>query len=181
MKPWLFTYTCFLICLFPHMLSAQNWQLINPDYHYHYLIYDSEGQQTDTLDAYTVRIDSTDGDTSYLNQWFPEERIFFDRVLVDIYNPHFLQKEMITSEEGEITFRNPGDLHLSLTSEVGANWMFDSTAALIAQLESIYETETYGQQDSVKLIQLSSGDQILLSKSFGILQFPKSYGQGEYY
>lgn len=181
MKTFFCTSLCSLLCFYSISLCAQDWQLINPDYHYHFVILDSLGQKTDSLDAYTVRVDSAHGDTVFLNRWFPEIEGFFNWEAYLIHNPHFLQKKMIRASNGDVQFRQPGDLRIPYTYGQEESWLFDAKMGIEAQLDSIVEVEIYGSLDSVKFIGLSSGDQIRLSKSFGVLQFPKTYGEDLYY
>ena len=175
-------YLIFIYANLLNFLPAQNWQLINPDYHYHYVDRDSMGQGANDMDAYTIRIDSIIADTAYLNRWFPDDLDLDESYIASEINlPHFLQKEFIQMGNEEIRFRNPGDLRLPAHLETGVDWLFDSQANIHAQLDSVFVKNMYEVSDSVKAISLSTGDRILLSKSYGILQWPNGYGQKSYY
>ena len=162
-------------------LSSQDWQIVNPNYHYHYVLYDSLGGITDSLDAYTVRVDHTEGDTIFFNQWLRENILKSKIESVNIFTHHFLRRRMIKSRLGEVLFQSPGEIRFIIPEKPGQSWVFDSQADIKAELDAIYTAEIYGEIDSIKSIALSSGDIILWSRSFGILQFPVGYGKNEYY
>ena len=55
-------------------------------------------------------------------------------------------------------------------ANLGDTW--DFTATISAEVTNIAEDDIFGQTDSVKTISLSDGNEIRLSKNFGILKFP---------
>ncbi len=57
-------------------------------------------------------------------------------------------------------------------SVVGNTWIYDTTQNLNATLTAKYTQIIFGQLDSVCVIKLSNLDTIIISKSFGIIQFP---------
>ena len=152
---------------------AQNWQLVNPDYHYHYVIRNASGQETDSLKALTIRIDSTDSDTSMLNVVLDWKKYYFEGEEIEVNLPQFLNKDMIDMGSGKRWFQNPGSFVL-FEENIPQSWLFDTINAIQAQLDTTLETSVYGQLDSVRSILLSNGDTILQARSFGILQFPIS-------
>jgi hypothetical protein len=61
-----------------------------------------------------------------------------------------------------------------------SSWSFNAT--LTATVDSVVATTTFGQEDSLKYISLDTAlSQIILSKAFGIMQFPQLDTAGEAY
>lgn len=61
-----------------------------------------------------------------------------------------------------------------------SRWSFNTT--LTATVDSVLATTTFGQEDSLKYISLDTAlSQIILSKAFGIMQFPQLDTAGEAY
>ena len=69
---------------------------------------------------------------------------------------------------------------LEVFAPVDSSWSFNST--LTARVDSIVASETFGRDDSLKYISLDTAlSPIVLSKEFGILQFPQLDTVGEAY
>ncbi len=93
----------------------------------------------------------------------------------------FLQKIMTVSANGVITFSDTNELVIQTQSTLNDTWQFSTTPAITAEVILLSIIDVFGNIDSAKTIILSSGDTIILSKNYGLLQFPFSYGSGQHY
>lgn len=64
---------------------------------------------------------------------------------------------------------------------VNQTWLFDSVNNKQAVCLSKSTKTVFGVNDSVKNILVAGSDTIIVSKNFGIIQFPQLYGQNKYY
>lgn len=88
----------------------------------------------------------------------------------------FLQKKMLIKGNGVYTFTDPRTFHLNTNAKTGESWAFVDDS-LTAYVERIEDSLVFGISDSVKLITLKKegipiNKRIVLSKKFGILEFP---------
>ena len=162
----------------PVFLCAQQWRPVNSSEQFNFRI--------DTADfiSHVISVDSVSlagGDSVF----------HFNRVVTKCWNcsnpevylcnqPQFLEKEMVALPGGVCFFNNPGGFVLKSLAEVGDSWLFDTTAAVTAQVTGKSFQMIFGQWDSVKTITLSSGQSIQLSKNNGIIAFPV-FGQNSQY
>ena len=93
-----------------------------------------------------------------------------------INQPQFLQRKMIKKGDGIYVFRDTSKLMLRTKAQLNETWVFDSLNNTTAQVTDISVQQLFGVQDSVKTISLSTGNSILLSKSYGIISFPDLKG-----
>jgi len=87
--------------------------------------------------------------------------------------PQFLGSDIVVANECEYIFTLDNELFVKPCVPVGATWIFENVAGVFAEVVSITEGEIFGNIDSLKHIALSNGDTIILSKSHGIIQFPR--------
>lgn len=96
--------------------------------------------------------------------------------------PNFLQKEVHLTTDNRTIFKNENIfviLHLATENQ---SWIFDTLqniSAVISQMT--YEDLFQGISDSIKYIELSNGEMIKLSKSYGVIEFPDFYYSGQTY
>lgn len=98
-----------------------------------------------------------------INQPFP----FGNRVIVEDSSRYLFDQ----GEQGKIL--------LLPTAAQGTTWLMDSINMISATVSLATEDSVWGVLDSLKTIQLSSGDSILLSKNYGMLSFPDSISRGD--
>ncbi len=155
---------------------SQNWLPVNPSYKYNY---SPNGNGYDS--TVTIHVDSTgvSGFDSiyYLNRIVVQ--ISYNEVVINM--PQFLQRTMIKKNNGDIIFLDTSSFLIKPFSSVGDNWMFDIAHNVTAQLMSVEYISVLGNNDSVKIIVLSSSDTILLSQDYGLIQFSTSYLNPEKY
>ena len=90
----------------------------------------------------------------------------------------FLSKTIVKQDGGMYLFIDPFDYLLLTQADLGVTWNF--TNNISAEVTNILIGNIFGVQDSVKTISLSDGNEIWLSKNFGILKFP-DFENGGYF
>lgn len=164
----------FLLC--SAALFAQNWSpiLVNEKMNY---------QHSDSsYISHTIWVDSAFA--------IEADSIFYlNRIVKDVPDnpeivlrnqPQFLMEFMVKQIYGIYSFHYPYDYFISTGLPVGASWTFDLTNNIDAEITAYIVEEIFGVMDSVEVISLSDGSEILLSKNFGILKFP-DFENGGYY
>jgi hypothetical protein len=171
----------FLIITFliPAITISQNWQLLNPSYRYNY--------QTDTsaFISNTILVDSVtveSGDSVFHLNRIARPVVYQWGDSYAITNlPQFLQRRSIKKANGFYHFSDT--LSFCINPYLGLNdtWLFDTTNNITGTIVQIENGNVLGIPDSLKTILLSSGDTIILSKTYGIVRFPNGLGQSHYY
>lgn len=159
--------------------SAQNWALLNPAYRYNY---SNDGTDTisnqirvmhiDTLGVdsfrYELNLIGVVCDTCPATLGGPCDGCF-----VRVNQPQFLGYDCVRSGT-DWTFKGVDTFLLKSNAAVSSMWTFNATTAVTATVDDVWPEEIYGVTDTLSRILLSSGDSILLSRSFGILRFTNS-------
>ena len=104
-----------------------------------------------------------------------------DTCYAAINRPQFFQRSVSVFSNGAVNFRDTGNLMLMTLANVSDTWLFDSSWNVSATVTSIGMDSIFGSFDSIKTILLTTGDTIILSQNFGVLQFPHGYGTNSYY
>ncbi len=173
-----------LFCFLSVFSFAQNWQLINPLYKYNYCTVNP------LVVSATIWVDSVKNNVSYLNRIIaPCDTCvsahladnFYDTAYVLSNQPVFLQRKIIPLSVGIYNLYDKGNLVMHTNYPLNTSWLFDSVNNINAQVISKTPALIFSSTDSVQTIQLSCGDTIILSKNYGILQYPKAYGNHQYY
>jgi hypothetical protein len=169
MRKHLFILT-FLISVISY---GQNWNVFNKGYRYNYK-FDNSALISNVLFADSVK--QTGIDTTY----------FMNRVGVVVGNtlhinqPQFLMKKIFKMANGEVQFQDTTTMSIIPSCSVSQSWTFGTSASLTATCVAISTVSIFNAIDSVKIIILSNNDSILLSKEFGMIQFPKLYTNFNY-
>ncbi len=166
----------FLTIVFANSLSAQDWSpiLVNEKMNY---------QHSDSAYiSHTIWVESV--------QLSGNDTIFqLNRIVKNVpgypeialrYQPQFFLKQMKKQDDGVYTFSDPESFILHAFATNGESWLFDQDNNITAQVTSLSLEDVFGDQDSVKVISLTDGGEIRLSKNFGILKFP-DFITGGYY
>jgi len=157
----------------PFLLLAQSWQPIKPGHLHHFL---PEG---DTV-IHTIWVDSTTAigaDTVfYLNRTLVPSNPRDERYFA-LNQPHFLMREMVKKGDSLYQFRDTAafSIYTHLGKKEGRTFRLE--AGLEATLEIRKDSSYWGIKDSIQRFRLNDGQLLILSKSYGILQFP-SLGPG---
>ncbi len=138
---------------------AQNWQLINPEYTYHY---STNGNEITNV----IQVDSITDSIYHLNPIADT---------IDSTAPQFLGHSLELKSTGEyVTYDSVTSSVFKVNKSVGYSWQFrDSLQATISF--ELYEN-VLGQMDFVKIITLSNGLTMRLSKNYGLLNYPDFIG-----
>ena len=162
---------------------SQNWQLINPAYKYNYYNTNS------SIISASIWVDSVKNNTYYLNRIIaPCDTCHNSKLVNDFYDtayvlsnqPIFLQRKF-TVYNDIYNFRDRGNIIIHTSDILNTSWLFDSINNISAQLISKTTASIFSINDSVQVIKLSCGDTIIISKNYGIIQYPKTYGNNQYY
>ena len=184
MKTWILLLVVFLSAL---NLKAQNWSVFNPSYRYNYSL-ESEG--------YTTAVVFADSNvTSGSNAVYSLNRIVVKCDLSQpsmqvqgctnpnywlANQPQFLQRRIIYSGQ-DYRLSDTGTYIIKHREAISTPWTFNATYSITAQVQSEIQKNVFGVLDSVRIIMLSTSDTILLSKQFGIIKYPATFGQQHYY
>jgi len=174
----------FLVILFiPSVVFSQNWNIINPNYHYHYRNTDSI-YITNTIFVDSIQVSGNDT-IFFLNRIgtgcdtcsLPPSTYEIGYYLIN--QPQFLQKT-VTKNDSCFIFSDTLNFKIFPHKNIGYTWLFDSIDSISASIISSYSTTTFGIPDSTKTIALSTNDTIILSKNFGIKSFSSPYNPKSY-
>ncbi len=166
----------FLLFSCSTVLFAQNWSpiLVNEKMNY---------QHSDSsYISHTIWVDSA-------NYSGYDSIFYLNRVVKDVpgnpeivlrNQPQFLMELMVRQNYGIYSFHYPFNYSISTGLPLGATWLFDLTNIIDAEITACYEEEIFGVLDSAKMISLSDGNEIRLSKNFGIIKFP-DFENGGYF
>jgi hypothetical protein len=156
------------------MIIAQNWSpiLVNEKMNYRY--------SDSSFITNTIWVDSAfyvDNDSIfYLNRVVKDVP---DNPEIALRNqPQFLSKFIIKQMYGIYICAYPDNYIIATQFGLGYTWAF--TSSINAEITDLLWEEIFGVQDSVKVISLSDGNEIRLSKNFGILKFPDFENGGNY-
>jgi hypothetical protein len=156
--------------------TAQNWSPILVNEKMNYMHSDS------SYISNTIWVDSVE--TAVDNMIYHLNRIVKDvpdnPEIVLRNQPQFLLRQMEVIVEGIYTFNYPGEFTIKTLANPGENWIFNSENNITAEVSSISIEDVFGVQDSIKVISLSDGNEIRLSKNFGILKFADFENGGNY-
>ncbi|NOU47793.1 MAG: T9SS type A sorting domain-containing protein [Bacteroidales bacterium] len=169
-----FLLAAFTLLLASNGLNAQSWKVISRDDTLNYKRSTSSVPMPDLV----VRVISEEmsGNDTILNLNKLAYEIADGKALVN--QSGFLQKQLIIKPDGLVTLNDTAVYNLYPSAGIGANWLFNSTNGITAEVISITEEVVLGLTDSVKTINLSDGNQIKLSKNWGILSFPDVLNEG---
>jgi hypothetical protein len=185
--------TLLFLLFFQHNVSAQDWIPVHKGWVYNYIL------GSDKNDIHSLYIDSGDvnsGDsTAFLNRVYDphtyvplppsfwKNNIPMNGLFAGIRGnlPEFLGKQMELYHGSLIfTFSSTHKLTLLPHANLSDTWIFDAGNNVTATVSSVGIENIWGAPDSVKVITLSTGEEIHLSKTFGLLQFP-DFGHQKYF
>lgn len=159
--------------------DAQNWAPLNLTDKYNYQL-DSSDVITHTLwvDSFSV----VAGDTLLFTNRVVENidnAPFYNRALDN--QPQFLGHTIDKHADGTYTLRNTNTMYLDVHVLLDSTYLFDTLANVTAQLKLADTTTLFGSVDSIKVLELSTGDTVILSKEHGVVHFPDGYAADKHY
>lgn len=170
-----------VIILSPLGCFSQDWEILNPAYKYNFRTSNSD------LISSTVWIDSmqTSGEDSifYLNRIVTDCdtcQLKINGYPLAIYDsPQFLQRIVIKSDSA-YRFKSPGNFTIKPKANLNEHWVFDTLNNIFAEVLLLERTDVFDKADSIKIIGLSTGDTIILSKNYGLIRFDPIYDEFGY-
>ncbi|MBK6950531.1 MAG: hypothetical protein IPH24_00395 [Crocinitomicaceae bacterium] len=164
--------------------TAQNWKLLDENKTYFYKHSDS------LLITNTIKIDSTVN--SVLDSVFhihttikvcdtctviPSDAV--GGVLFHAYAPEiFGNTPAYNVSSNDYQF---SDGIIKQDAELSDTWIFNPLLSINATVVDKYEITLFGSLDSIKVIELSTLDTILISKNHGVLRYPDFENAGKYF
>ncbi len=167
----------FLLCCFTQSAIAQNWAPLNTTDIYNY--------KADTAAAisHSLWIDSFDV--------LSADTFMYPNKIVKHISPSVALKNQSQFLGWQMTNRNNGMMYILVTDNSDITYypsrntgmaFFDATSSPVQGYVTSIDTATVlGVLDSVKTIELTTGDTIIASKNHGFVQYPMEYGSGKYY
>lgn len=184
MRPFILSFLlslCFCV-------NAQNWNAFNKSYRYNY-IYDHDQLITNVLFADSVEQSGSDT-VYYMNRIGVECQGTCPTITTAITNtevvivpnmPQFLQRTIIKKSDETLMFSDTSSWLFKPKCVLNEVWIFDAANSKTAQCVSISTISIFNIVDSLRTIIIDGTDSLLLSKQFGIIQFPNVYGKNKYY
>jgi len=158
------------ILLSSQLLLSQNWQPITSGTVYNYQI------DTAEIITNTIKIDSVnsiDNDSVfYLNRIFTPCDTCENSNYALKNQPQFLMRQMRKKSDSLFIFQDTSEFIIMPLQKTGQSWIYDIEKNITATILNEQSTVIFGINDSVKNINLSNGKNIIISKNFGIIQFP---------
>ena len=192
MKKYTTTISLFLLAC--QGILAQNWNVFNKNYRYNYTFDNSALVSnvlfvTSTVQAgmdtvYKMNLIATPCQsgcptiTANINgnvSAVPNNQIIIP------FQPQFLQRTIKKLSNGSVVFSDTANFLILPDCILNQTWSFDNVANKNATCVALGTKTIFSVNDSVKTIIIGSADTLLLSKSFGIIQFPQPYAQNKYY
>jgi len=157
--------------------TAQNWTLLNPSYRYNYSNdgTDTIRHQIRVMDVDTLGVDSFRYELNNVAEVCAECPAIGSvcaGCFVRVNQPQFLGYECVRSGSDWLFF-GPDTFTLNSNAGVGATWTFQVNPPILAFVDAEEPAVSFGTQDTVRRIVLSSGDTLLISQSFGLLGFSR--------
>lgn len=153
--------------------SAQNWALLNPVYKYNY---STDGTDTISNQVFVTHIDTLGPDSF---------RYELNRIGVAIDTCAFWTGLCLLAEHdqfmGHHIAMNGDEWALETDSTtfiirplapIGESWVYDTLNGTTATVSAIVEGTVLGETDSVKTIQLSTNDSIVITRDHGVIRYP---------
>lgn len=166
-----------VLCFIPLFINAQQWNVIMPNEQYHYQL-ESDSLPLDIVQVDSVKVTGNDS-VFYMNRLFGpclscgQEGWYEDDL------PVFMQREIIKSLDGNrIAFANPDTITLYTKMNIGEEWICNIQKNQKGKIIAKEVKNLFGKSDSVITFLLGDKDSILISKSFGIIQFEKYHLKG---
>jgi hypothetical protein len=194
--------TTFILSLITVMISAQDWKILNENHIYYFSRSDSNGVTNSIRFENVIPLGDTTVYVLFDNYLAPKdtcissdeeviqapENSFFDNIYLEetlelcnyfgLNRGSFIGKEIIAIENGDYVL-NPGELLIRTLADLNDTWIFDPLSGVTATVVSIASGIYIDTPDTLKTIYLSSGDTLVISKNFGLIQYP--VGNGAYY
>jgi hypothetical protein len=162
-----FLYLSILVVTNP--LMAQNWSVFNDTLTYYY-------QASNTGEYFTLRTDSLEMGIADTSIFFVDNYIPNDTVDLDEDEEYYSYNGSILGESVKFGFDTLYigiDNRLYRSMLLGETRLFSASDSRFITYSSTTDTILFEIEDSVRYYTISDGSRIILSKSFGLLEYPK--------
>jgi hypothetical protein len=166
----------FLFILVALSGSSQNWDVFNPNYRYNYK-FDNSHVVSNVVFAETVS--ATASQTTCITNLIG----ITNGTVLAVDQPQLLNRIIIKLANGNFILQDPSTITIIPTCTVGQTWNFNANNSQTAICVSSFTQSIFNTIDSMKVIMVNNVDSIVLSRSFGVVQFPKYdvYVPNKYY
>ncbi len=156
-------------------LFAQNWAPINISERFCYSSDETLEVINNVLWVDSVQ-NGTDFQTYFLNTTVEYCDTCLNPSFYHLNQSQFLLRQINVGNNGEwLFYDNNKNYRLNILAVLGDSWVFDDLLNITATVIEIVPMEIFGINDTVKNIELSSGETVLLSKSHGIVNWRDEY------
>jgi len=161
------------IILLNFNLFSQNWNPINKNDKFNFKI-DTFNYITNVIFTDSVKIINEDS-IFYLNRIMTNcdtcsNNEYHDFALRN--QPQFLMRKVIKESDSIFIFQDTSEFIMMPLKKFGESWVYNQEDNINAVISFVGEDVILGITDSVKTVSLSNGQQIKISKNFGIIEFP---------
>lgn len=154
---------------------SQQWNLFNANFKYNYAL-NNNGNIYKTIFVDSIGVENNDS-IYYLNKTILPCptcgycNYYFNIIYLSNQPQFFLSKFKKDSIVSSFIYNNK-TYSIMLNTNINDSWVFDSLNNVDAQTIEIISQNNFGNSDSIRIIQLSNSDTIILSKNYGIMKFP---------
>ena len=128
----------------------------------------------------SIRVDSVRGNLAdsvwHFNRVFEE----YNNDTSYVNRAQFCERSLRVHPNGHYQFFDPGNIAVYSLANMGATWLLDSTQNLTGTVVGIYADSVLGEPDSLKVIEITGGDSLILSKLHGLVKWPDTLGPQAY-
>ncbi len=179
-------YLLFNFIIFCSVVNAQNWSIINSTEKFNFRL-DGDNIISTTIWVDSIHLNGNDS-IYFMNRIVCDSCIVIvngpmggcDSCYGSINAPTFLQRT-IHFNDSVYNLVDTGNIIIHPFANLNDGWLFDSVWNVNAQVIDLKVDSVFSSTDSVKVILLSTGDTVVISKNNGILVFPFFFGSGLYY
>ncbi|OFX42768.1 MAG: hypothetical protein A2046_00610 [Bacteroidetes bacterium GWA2_30_7] len=160
--------------------SAQNWLPLNINKTYHYNCDTTNTVFSLWIDSFSI----INSDTTYYTNRFilpcdtcniaNYPNLYATRFLLK-NQPVFLRREIVKNNY-QLKLLSPDSIVISLNLNVGNNWIFNSILNKSATVYYKGLGQILGIEDSLYCFKIDNSDTIIISKNYGIVQYPCDSG-----
>jgi hypothetical protein len=162
-----------LLCLTSYAAFGQNWAAFTSGRTYHYKSDTATALPDQSIHFDDVTLVAADSIFSVARRFKPLTGVDTNQRNL----PMFCGRDITARNDGFFNFKNPGNVALKTRANIGAFFAIDSLTGLTATVSRVYQGMVLGfALDSIKVFSTQTLDSLVLSKNYGILEWPASLG-----
>lgn len=149
------------------MVPAQNWALINPEYHYNF---NNDGSDTIKYQLRTTQVDTLGFDSIRYALPLVAQPCSDcgDTCNVRFNVPQFFRRTCLATTP-EWRFTDPQELVIIPQAQYGDSWLFNPLDSISGTIIDVSEEEVLGAMDSVRTMATSMQDTVRWAKNHGLV------------